>query len=147
MGDTLGQHDRYVKDLLNQLFGTRFKTDPYHTCVNYLKGSAQIDGVIVSSEGEIAIEIESRTAKQVRGALLDLFFHKARKKLLIIVPEYMYDSQALEEDAKYIYDELKKIRPDIVFKVIVLKGSGNDPRPKDDLIIIREAIEELQLAT
>ena len=59
----------------------------------------------------------------------------------------MYDSQALEEDAKYIYDELKKIRPDIVFKVIVLKGSGNDPRPKDDLIIIREAIEELQLAT
>lgn len=140
----LGSHDRYVKGLLSRLFGSRYRTDKYYTYVEYVGGSAQIDGVIVFPEGDIAVEIESRTAKQVRGALLDLFFHRARKKLLIIVPEYMYSPQALKEDAEYILGELKKIRPNIIFKVVILKGSGNDPKPKEDAVILREAIEELR---
>ena len=140
----LGSHDRYVKGLLSRLFGFRYKTDRYYTYVEYAEGSAQIDGVITLPDGEIAVEIESRTAKQVRGALLDLFFHRARKKLLIIVPEYMYSPQALKKDSEYILNQLRKIRPDIVFKVVILKGSGNDPQPEDDLKIIEEAVKELQ---
>jgi len=140
----LGSHDRYVKGLLRRLFGSQYKIDKYYTYVKYAEGSAQIDGVIVFSDCEIAVEIESRTAKQVRGALLDLFFHRARKKLLIIVPEYMYDPQALKKDAEYILSELKKIRPDINFKVVILKGSGNDPKHEEDSVILKKAVEELR---
>jgi len=140
----LGSHDRYVKNLLKKLLGYRFDTSRQYTLVEYAAGYAQIDGVILSPSGNIAVEIESRTAKQVRGAILDLFFHEAKKKLLIIVPEHMYDPYALKKDTEHILNMLKKIKPDIVFKVVTLRGSGSNPKPNDDLTILREAIKELQ---
>jgi len=140
----LGSHDRYVKNLLKKLVGHRFDTSRYYTLVEYAGGYAQIDGVILSPSGNIAVEIESRTAKQVRGAILDLFFHEAKKKLLIIVPEHMYDPYTLKKDSEYILNELKKIKPDIAFKVVILRGSGSNPKPNDDLMILDKAIKELQ---
>jgi len=139
----LGVHDHYVKELLEKILGSNYRIEKDYTYVKYAEGSAQIDGVITFPEDEIAVEIESRTAKQVRGAILDLFFHKARKKLLIIVPEHMHNPQALKKDAEYILNTLRKIRPDIEFKVIILRGSGNNPKRGEDLRILRDAIAEL----
>lgn len=116
----------------------------YYTGLRYGSGSAQIDGVVVLPEGEIAIEVESRVAKQARGAILDLFFHRARKKLFVIVPKHMNNPQALKEDAEYILNKLRKLRPDIVFKVVVLKGSGDNPKPNEDLKILEKAVAELR---
>lgn len=142
----MGVHDQYVKELLEKIFRSNYRTQKDYTYVKYAEGSAQIDGVITFPEDEIAVEIESCTAKQVRGAILDLFFHRARKKLLIIVPEHMYNPQALKKDAEYILNTLRKIRPEIEFKIIILKGSGNDRRQDEDLRIPRDAIAELYKA-
>ena len=35
------------------------------------------------------MEIESRTGKQIRGAVLDLMMHPYPKKLLMLIPEHM----------------------------------------------------------
>ena len=139
----MGLHDHYVKELLENILGSNYRTEKDYTYVKYAESSAQIDGVITFPEDEIAVEIESRTAKQVRGSILDLFFHRARKKLLIIVPEHMHNPQALKKDAEYILSTLRKIRPDIEFKVIILRGSGNNPKQNEDLRILRDAITEL----
>lgn len=45
-----------------------------------------MDGTIAE---RIAVEIESRTDKQIRGALLDLICHPLAHKLLIVVPVHM----------------------------------------------------------
>jgi len=137
-------HDQYVKGLLKSLFGSQYKTQMYYTGLRYGGSSAQIDGVVVLPEGEIAIEVESRVAKQARGAILDLFFHRARKKLFVIVPKHMNNPQALKEDAEYILNKLRKLRPDIIFKVVILKGSGDNPKPNEDLKILEKAIAELR---
>lgn len=143
----MSSHDSYVKELLGRLLGSQYRRDKDATSVEYAEGSAQIDGVIVFNGDEIAVEIESRTAKQVRGAILDLFFHRARKKLLIIVPEHMYSPQVLKKDAEYILNELKKIRPDIIFRVVMPKGSGSNPRREEDLEILNRVINELKNTT
>jgi len=79
----MGVHDVYVKSLFKNLegiIGFKFVTNYHYTYVKYAKSGAQIDGVIVADKENIAVEIESRTAKQVRGAILDLFFHKVKKE-------------------------------------------------------------------
>ncbi len=139
----MGVHDYYVKNLLKYILGSNYRTERDYTYVKYAECSAQIDGVITFPEDEIAVEIESRTAKQVRGALLDLFFHRAKKKLLIIVPEHMHNPQALKKDAEYVLNTLRKIRPDVKFKVVILRGSGNNPKRDEDLRILIDAIAEL----
>ena len=140
----MGTHDYYVKNLLRSMLGSRYKTEKEYTLVKFAEGTAQIDGVISFPEGEIAVEIESRTAKQVRGAIVDLFFHKARKKLLIIVPEHMYNPETLKKDAEYIMNTLKILRPEIEFMAVILKGSGKEPRRDEDLKILEEAIIRLR---
>lgn len=52
-------------------------------------GNATIDGTI---GGLVAVEIESREPKQVRGAILDLLLHPFPKKLLVLLPVYTRDS-------------------------------------------------------
>jgi len=140
----MGVHDTYVKNLLNQAVSQKYITKRSFTIVRFAKGTAQIDGVIKSVKGDIAVEIESRTAKQVRGAIIDLFFHKTKKKLLILVPAYMHDPEKLKRDAIYILKNLKRLRPEIVFKVVILKGTGMDKKPEEDLEIICKAITQLE---
>ena len=56
----------------------------------------------------------------------------------------MYDPYTLKKDSEYILNELKKIKPDITFKVVILRGSSSNPKPDDDLMILDKAIKELQ---
>ncbi len=80
----MGEHDHYGKQILTRAAGRR--CDGPCTITSYGRSSAQIDGTVGST---IAVEIESRTGKQVRGALLDLILHPYPKKLMILLPMYV----------------------------------------------------------
>jgi len=55
----------------------------------------------------------------------------------------MYNPIHLKADIEFIFKELKKIRKDVIFKVIILKGSGTNPKYDEDSIILRKSIENL----
>ena len=76
-----------VKSCLREIFGPDFSAT---SGVNIDFGTGcplgRIDGTIA---GRIAVEIESRVDKQIRGAVLDLVCHPLSRKLLIILPIHM----------------------------------------------------------
>jgi hypothetical protein len=73
----MGQHDSYGKLILQRAAGHDCCTDGMSTVTSYGDSCARIDGTVGDS---IAVEIESRTGKQVRGAILDLVLHAYPKK-------------------------------------------------------------------
>jgi|Deesub1362A_J573_1020465.scaffolds.fasta_scaffold09271_2 hypothetical protein len=131
-------HHNYGKKLLRQIVGDRFISSGDAVRVRYKGCSASIDGVINNC---CAIEIESRVAKQVRGALLDLLEHPLPKKLLILVPAHMYNPEATVEHCKYILGKYKKEGQ--ITKVILLEGIGNNPKESVDKEKIKDALKEL----
>src|SRR5262245_9095647 len=82
------------------------------------RGGASIDGVVGDT---IAVEIESRVSKQVRGAVLDLICHAYPKKLLVIIPVHMSNPTLCSDQCANILG--KFLRPEN-YRVIVLAGSG-----------------------
>src|SRR4051812_20553747 len=81
-------HDKYGKAVLRSAFPLEF--DPRPARVHFDQdlrdaGTATIDGVIGD---DIAVEVESRASKQVRGALVDLAFHPHKKKLMVLIQKY-----------------------------------------------------------
>ena len=95
-------HDKYGKKLLREIVGFRFIDKGRLVEVDYGGGiTSRIDGVI----DDCAIEIESRVAKQVRGALLDLLEHPYPKKLLILIPKHMNNPEATAKHCEYILNK------------------------------------------
>jgi hypothetical protein len=132
-------HDRYGKKLVNAAVGKRFVDSGDLVRFEYGGGvSATIDGVIRDC---CAIEIESRVAKQVRGALLDLLNHPLKRKLLILIPAHMYDPEATAEHCRLILERYKRSEEQI--EVILLRGTGYDQRLEEDGKLIEEALRRL----
>jgi hypothetical protein len=78
----MGSHDDYGKLVLREVAGADYAALGSSLLVNYGAGRpACIDGTVGP---RIAVEIESRTSKQVRGALIDLICHDYAKKLLLL---------------------------------------------------------------
>jgi len=91
-------HDKYGKDLMRAVVGDGFVDSGDAVRVLYRGGtSAAIDGVV---NGCCAVEIESRVAKQVRGALVELLCHPLTKKLLVLIPEHMNNPEGTADTAK-----------------------------------------------
>ncbi len=113
----MGQHDKYGKEVLKSAFGERVEITGQKTEVQLgNKGRpARIDAVI---DGEIAVEIESRTGKQVRGAIIDLLISKHKKMLLILLPVHMSNAEITKAQCKHIFKELN---PDKKYEVIVFE--------------------------
>jgi len=130
-------HENYCKGLLKEIAGDRFVDRGDQVKVDYGSVRANIDGVI----GDCAIEIESRVNKQVRGALLDLLEHPCQKKLLILVPAHMPNPEACTKHCEYILNKYK--RDDQIIKVVLLEGTGHDPKKEEDKELIRKALIEL----
>ena len=62
-------------------------------------GSAmRIDG---TNAGAMAEEIESRTSRQVRRAVLDLLMHPYAKILLVLLPAHMSNSETAAEQCRF----------------------------------------------
>jgi hypothetical protein len=134
----MGQHDDYGKLVLRRAVGPAYSEWGDSVCVDYGAGQpARIDGSVGAS---VAVEVESRTSKQVRGAVLDLISHKHPKKLLVLIPMYMHDATITAEQCRFI---LSRFVDPADFRVVVLNGTGNVPRLESDTTLVRAALAEL----
>lgn len=132
-------HDKYGKRLIRTIAGSKFIDSGDLVRIQYQGDiSATIDGVI---KGCCAIEIESRVAKQVRGALVDLLTHPLTKKLLILIPAHMNDPEGTAEHCREILDRYKDDSEQI--EVVLLRGTGHDPKPDEDKGLIEQALKRV----
>ena len=134
----MGSHDKYGKDVLRAAAGKAFLDRGASVKVDFGTGHpARIDGTV---SGTIAVEVESRTSKQVRGAVLDLLLHSYPKKLLVLVPMHMSDCVVCAEQCRYA---LGRYVDNECFRVLILHGTGRCPSRAKDLRSVREALKEL----
>lgn len=138
----MGSHDAYGKEILRAAVGAAFVDWGSAVEVSYGAGRpARIDGTVA---GAIAVEVESRTSKQVRGAVLDLLSHPYQKKLLVLVPMHMSDCRTRADQCRNALG--RYVGPDD-FRVVVLAGTGSNPRLDADAQLVREALNELGFAS
>jgi hypothetical protein len=103
--------------------------------VDYVAGlAARIDG---TNAGAIAVEIESRTSKQVRRAVLDLLMHPYAKILFVLLPAHMSNPETAAEQCRFA---LKRYLRDSDFRVEVMKGHGSAPNVKEDAARLKVAL-------
>ena len=128
-------HDNYGKSVLVLATKSTCRNSGPSVITSYGSSSARIDGTVGSN---IAVEIESRTGKQVRGAILDLILHAFPKKLMILIPKYIgkYQVQECEFILKHYIEPQN-------FRVALLSGSGHNPCLEADTQKIRSALQEL----
>jgi hypothetical protein len=131
-------HDQYGKELFRRAFSVRFNAKPNAVCFgpDQDAGSFRIDGIINDA---VAVEIESRTSKQVRGAIVDLVMHPCQKKLLVLIKKS--NNSYTEPQYKVL---LARLCPDCKTHVVTLSGSGDQPKYEKDIPIVKSAIALLQ---
>lgn len=136
----MGQHDNYGRNLLEQVamdIGAKFEGPTRHPYES--GGWADLDGMLKWRGSSIVVEVESRTGKQVRGALLDLVLHPSPYKLLILVDAGKYTRSTPSQ-----CDEiLRHFCTPTSFSVITLSGNGDKPIFEEDRHRIRQACESL----
>lgn len=134
----MGTHDHYGKSVLRQAAGSEFQDTgadlfvPYGDC-----GGATVDGVV---GGSIAVEIDSRVSKQVRGAVLDLICHPFPKKLLVLLPVHMSNPDLCRAQCTDILGRFVSVHD---FRVVLLAGHGGRPAGGLDAERVKQALAEL----
>ena len=137
----MGSHDEYGKQVLREATGGAAAQYGPSLEIDYGAGrAARIDGTVGDT---IAIEIESRVSKQVRGAVMDLICHPHPKKLLALLPVHMSNPQITAEQCQNIF---ARFCPRDSFRVIVLEGTGEAPRLEQDAKFVKEALAGLGYA-
>jgi len=135
----MGIHDLYGKKVMKKAFGVEYKDHGYPVQIVYGEGEpARIDGTIGT---QIAVEIESRTSKQVRGAILDLICHRYPFKLLVILPVHMSNPEVAVVQYRNI---LSRFIDKNKFNVVLLKGSGYMSDIEHDVTCVRVVAQRLQ---
>ncbi|MDO8751441.1 MAG: hypothetical protein Q7K03_09915 [Dehalococcoidia bacterium] len=129
-------HDKYGKAVVKEALESIGQTNQGQTLVRYGQAKAFID----AATNNVAIEIESRTPKQVRDALLDLIHHAAPKKLLILIPAYGGNLMNLLSMCSYILGCHVALRD---FRIVPVTSNGYDPRLEEDVRLVMEALKEL----
>jgi len=136
----MGSHDDYGKKVLLEAAGKDYEQYGPSVEVDYGAGmAARIDGAIGSTIA-VEVEVESRTSKQVRGAVLDLICHPYTKKLLLLLPVHMPNPAVSATQCSNILGRFCKPQD---FRVLVLKGSGNNPQQQADVLMVSQAIRDL----
>jgi len=134
----MAEHDDYGKSVLRKAAGSAFTDWGTTITIDYGAGQpARIDGTVGK---DIAVEIESRVSKQVRGAVLDLICHSYLKKLLVLLPVHMSNPEETAIQCRNIFNRFLPISD---FRVIVLQGSGNNNCLDADAEIVKSALKEL----
>ena len=135
----MGQHDDYGKRILRESVGRMFDAHGPSVEIDYGTGMpARIDGTVA---GKVAVEVESRVSKQVRGAVLDLPCHEYPKKLLLLLPVHMSNAATTAHQCR---SALRKFVAETDFRVVVLHGHGSNPKPNEDVSLVRAALLELR---
>jgi hypothetical protein len=134
----LGAHDDYGKHVMRVAAGSAYHDGGASVEINYSAGRpARIDGTVGS---EIAVEVESRVPKQVRGAVLDLLCHPFPKKLLVLLPVHMTDAECTAEQCRFIF---RKFMASENFRVVVLDELGPREVLERHVAIVQAALKEL----
>lgn len=131
-------HDEYGKGIFRAVAASEFCDRGPAVEVRYTgRGGARIDGVV---GGRIAVEVESRVSKQVRGAVLDLICHAYPKKLLALLPVHMSNPKLCREQCQSIFARFLEQSD---YRVVVLKGTGRCPALDDDARTVAAALRDL----
>jgi len=133
----LGEHDQYGKRLLRKFFND--KVSLVGPDVEVWLGAGR-SGRLDAYVPDIAIEIESRTSKQVRGAVLDLVLHPASKKLLLIIPIHMSNPGICAKQCEFILEKLT----DKPFQVVILSRKEIENRFETDLKILETTFRNFE---
>ena len=132
-------HDEYGKTLLIRAAGEAVERAGPSVEINYgAGGPARIDATVA---GQVAVEVEARVSKQIRGALLDLICHTYPKKLLVIIPKHASNPSVAAEQCRQILGRFLPNPGD--FRVVLAQGTGHKPRLEEDTALIRDALEAL----
>src|SRR5438876_10010428 len=114
----MASHDDYGKRVMREAVGSAFTDWGSSLEIDYgAGGPARIDGTIGRT---IAVEVESRVSKQVRGAVLDLICHRYPKKLLLLLPVHMNNPVVTADQCRFIF---AKFLDSEDFRVVLLTGS------------------------
>ena len=133
----MGAHDEYGKEILRRATKGAVELSGPSVEIDYgTESPARIDGAY---NERIAIELEARTGKQVRGAILDLICHPYPKKLLVCMPLYM--TKSVPEQCRNI---LARFVSEQDFQVVTLEGDGEDPQTRKDSKIVADALLMLE---
>ena len=113
------RHDAYGKAVLKRAAGAQFDGSQEACRVDY--GGAQNTGGFIdgTAMGTVAIEVESRTSKQVRGAVLDLICHRFEKKLLVLLDVRAYNVKILADQCANAFNPHS---PDERVKLLHVRG-------------------------
>lgn len=134
----MGVHDAYGRQVLREAAGAAYCDSGPSCRVSLGPGfGATIDGTI---SPDVAVEIESRVPKQIRGALLDLLCHEYPKKLLVILPVHASNPSLTAAQCRHVLGRF--LAPDY-FRVIVFTGSGSQPALDEDALVVKQALVEL----
>ena len=134
----MGSHDEYGKKILRAAAGGAYEMYGSPVEVDYGAGQpARIDGAVAE---KIAVEVESRTSKQIRGAVLDLICHRYPKKLLILLPVHMSNPAIAAEQCRVVMAKFLDVKD---FRVIVLSGHGDNPNIEEDTEQVKQALSSL----
>jgi len=130
----MGELDSAGKILLHRAAGSLFSSDGPSVTFSFgpNAGTAKIDGTVA---GTVAIEIESRVPKQIRGALLDLILHPYPSKLLVLLPVDIGNASTAVRQSEIILGHF--LKPER-FRVVVVQGSY-----EESLAAIRDALLQL----
>lgn len=134
----MGTHAEYGKSVLRTATNGAFRDSGRTTEIHLGLGKARIDGTI---NGKIAVEIESRVPKQIRGAILDLILHPYPKKLLVLEPVHMGDVASTAKQCEFI---LARFLSPENFRVVVVHGSGFAKCLEVDAETVKFAVDELE---
>lgn len=132
-------HDAYGKLIMRNAAGNAFSDSGSLCTIRFGDDAAgaRIDGVVSNS---IAVEIESRTPKEIRGAVLDLIFHPYPRKLLLIIAGHQNDASQAANQCRHI---LREEIGDENFQVVLLAGNGREHQQTGDVALVREALRRL----
>ena len=133
-------HEEYGRQILSMVAGATFDALGEDTLIDYGAGRrSQVTGVI---DGSIVVKVESGTPKEIRNGVLDLICHRLPKKFLIIIPVHTSNPEIAATQCQNI---MSRFLPFGDFRVLVVAGSGKDPRPDQDSELVRSAIKDLGL--
>jgi hypothetical protein len=129
-------HDSYGRRVMRAAFGNRYR-EMYTTEISYGAGRpARIDGTV---DQNIAVEVESRVSKQVRGAVLDLLCHAYPKKLLVLLPVHMSDITTTARQCEFIFARFLDRES---YRVVKLTGCGSKPCFESDVALLQSELKQ-----
>ncbi len=136
----ISSHDAYGKRVIEAAAGRHFDGSRSACRVDY-GGTEHTGGFLDgTAAGFIAIEVESRVAKQIRGAVLDLVCHRFPKKLLVIQRVH---AQNVTLTAEQCVNALRRFKDPTCFRVVVLSGTGKLWKLNEDVAVVRAALVDL----